>query len=182
MVPRVQKAHRLRLCALGLAVVAMVVAVADGSASGASTSRCPAGALRLRDLGTDGAAGLGIDLLRFELRRPGACTLRGYPGVTLLDGRRKLRVRLGRHTGVARPRTVRLDAHHPAVFEFLYEEHYASGSGALRACPIKVTGLSVIPPGDGQAVRVRLRRPLGVCRNGVRNGVKAVGSKRALVF
>lgn len=72
--------------------------VAAGALTLSSTSQarvgtCAAGALRVASYGHEGGGGTESAYLSFELRRPGRCTVSGYPGVSLLDGRHRLDVK-----------------------------------------------------------------------------------------
>jgi hypothetical protein len=139
---------------------------------------CAAGALRVVAVGAQGASGTDYSLLRFELRRPGDCTLSGYPGVTLLNGRHRLNIHVGRLNDGLPSRTLHVDARHPAYFDFVFRSYIAvNGNPDGRLCRTKITGLSIIPPNDGRALTVRLRRePFSVCSGSV--AVEAVRSAR----
>jgi hypothetical protein len=104
--------HGLGACAIA------PVALAGGSSSEARGTRCAPGELRLISFGGQGAAGTEFAYLRLELRRPDRCTLTGYPGVTLLSGRRHLDIHVRGDLGYP-TRTVSLDAQHPAYFNLV---------------------------------------------------------------
>lgn len=170
--PRLAAKRVRRVFSLGLLAGATVVSV--GSSSQASATRCPTDALRLVAQPGQGAAGTEFVPLRFELRRPGHCTLGGYPGVTLLTGSHPLHVRVGRRpTGLAR--TVHLDTRHPAYFSLVYHNLGPPGG---RLCHGRVTGVRIIPPNDRHALTVTLRPGLSlVCLQSV--AVEPVGPRRS---
>ncbi len=142
----------------------------------ASGSRCAAGALRVVSYGGQGAAGTQFALLRFELRGSGACTLTGYPGVTVLDDGRRLDVDVGRFS-TGTPKTVRVDVRHPAYFDVAYRTA-ASAAPDERPCRGTVTDLAVIPPDERSALPVRLRpRPARLCLGSVRVGAVRATSR-----
>ncbi len=161
---------------VGLVVAA---ALSLSSTSQASAARCATGALRAVALGGlgGGAAGHFIAALRLELRGPGRCTLSGTPGVTLLNGRRRLKIHVIPLRYYGRPpQTVQLYAHHPAYFSF----SYPLAPPAVLKCPgSRITGLSIIPPNDRRALSVRLRlgdHAISLCPGSVT--VSAVSSER----
>jgi len=132
----------------------------------ASAGRCMAGALRAVSSGGQGAAGTQFASLRFELRGAGRCTLRGFPGVTLLDAGRRLSTDVRRFSA-GRMRPVVIDARHPAHFDLSYR---VTGQSE-RPCRTRVTDLRIIPPDDRIALAVRLRpKPLTLCLESVRVG------------
>jgi len=137
------------------------------AAPAASGSRCTADMLRVAFAGSQGAAGTQFAQLRFELRGPAQCTLRGYPGVALLNGARRLDVDVGRSAVGGQPRTVRVAARHPAYFDFSYR----TDAIAQRPCGRRVTGLGIIPPDERQTLAVRLPKPPRLCLDSVRVGV-----------
>ncbi len=152
-----------------LSVAVAVASLGLGSSSQASPPQCATDALRVVSRGGQGASGKIFAFLRFELRRPGGhCTLRGYPGVTLLNGRHRLNIHVGRYSSTLR--SVLLDADHPAYFDLVYRPNTPAG----RACPINVTELRIIPPNERRALPVKLR--LSFCRGGAPL-VQAVRSK-----
>lgn len=160
--------------ALSLAAVACAVLLGAGSASQAALARCATSALRA--VSSRGGAALGTEFagLRFELRKPGRCTLGGFPGVTLLDGDARLAVHVARFAGGDRPRTVTLDATHTAYFALAY---HAFDNVRQRACHVRVSGLRIIPPNERHSLRVTLRpHALTVCADG-RISVTAVSSR-----
>lgn len=137
------------------------------AAPAASGSRCTADMLRAVSAGGQGAAGTQFAQLRFELRGPGQCTLRGYPGVTLLNGARRFDVDVGRSPIGGQPRTVRVAARNPAYFDVSYR----TNAIAERPCGSRVTVLGIIPPDERQTLAVRLPEPLRLCLDSVRVGV-----------
>ncbi len=139
-------------------VVVVAVALLAPGASQASQPLCRSDALRVVSFGGQGASGLFFAYLRFELRRPGHCTLRGYPGVTLLNGHHRLNIHVGRYPSL--PKSVLLDAHHPAYFNLVFRPTTPAG----HPCPIKVTALRIIPPNQRRALSVEV--PLSFCANG----------------
>lgn len=164
------------LLCVGLVVAA---ALSLSSTSQASVARCATGALRAVALGGQGSAGTFNAVLRLELRGPGRCTLSGAPGVTLLNGRRRLEIHVipPRYYGRP-PQTVQLYAHHPTYFNLLY--HLAPPAG--QKCPSsRITGLSIIPPNDRRALSVRLRLgdpTISLCPGSV--AVSPISSERPL--
>lgn len=151
------------------------------AAPAASGSRCTADMLRAVSAGGQGAAGTQFAQLRFELRGPGQCTLRGYPGVTLLNGGRRFDVDVGRSAIGGQPRTVRVAARNPAYFDVSYRNDIAQ-----RPCDSRVTVLGIIPPDERQTLGVRLPEPLRLCLDSVRVGVvratSALNPDSALAF
>ena len=137
------------------------------AAPAASGSRCTADMLRAVSAGGQGAAGTQFAQLRFELRGPGQCTLRGYPGVTLLNGGRRFDVDVGRSPIGGQPRSVRVAARNPAYFDLSYR----TNAIAERPCGSRVTVLGIIPPDERQTLAVRLPEPLRLCLDSVRVGV-----------
>ena len=137
------------------------------AAPAASGSRCTADMLRVAFAGSQGAAGTQFAQLRFELRGPAQCTLRGYPGVALLNGGRRLDVDVGRSAVGGQPRTVRVAARNPAYFDLSYR----TNAIAERPCGSRVTVLGIIPPDERQTLAVRLPEPLRLCLDSVRVGV-----------
>lgn len=145
--------------------LSMVVAVAllgPGASSQASQPLCGTDALRVVSFGGEGASGQFFAYLRFELRRPGHCMLRGYPGVTLFSGHHRLNIHVGRYP-YGLPRSVLLDAHHPAYFDLVFRPATPAGG----PCPIRVTALRIIPPNQRRALSVKVHpKPLSVCADG----------------
>lgn len=139
---------------------------AGSSAPARSSPRCAADALRAVSVGSQGAAGTQFAQVRFERRGPGQCLLKGNPGVTLLDGREKYDLNVGRFT-TGRTQTVQVDARHPAYFDLAYRTNTNAG----RFCRSRVTDLAIIPPGEREVVAARLRpKPLVLCLDSVRVG------------
>jgi len=147
-----------RACVAGC--LAAIAATSPASAQ-APNRRCATSELRAVSLGQQGAAGTQYGLLRLQLRRPGRCTLRGYPGITLLRGHRRLHLHVARdHAGPA-PRTTHLRWHHSAYFNIIYRSHDAA---AQRTCHSRVTGLNVIPPNDRRSLHARFRpKAISIC-------------------
>jgi hypothetical protein len=162
----------------GAAAMAAIAAAATllvlGAPSQAGLARCSTSALRAVSSGGNGAAGTQFAQFRFELRTSGRCTLGGFPGVTLLDGDARLAVHVARFASGTPPRTVTLDAKHPAYFSLVY---HAFDNVHQRACHVRVSGLRVIPPNERHSLVVT-RRPhaLSVCRDS-RLAVTAVSSQ-----
>lgn len=141
-----------------------------------SSGRCAAGTLQVVSSGGQGAAGTQFASLRFELRGSGQCTLRGYPGVALLNRGRRLNANVGRYR-TGQPRTVRVDARHPAYFDLAYRTTGNAMPGEV--CGSRVTDLEVIPPDERRPLPVRLRPgPPSLCPDSVR--VMPVRSTSAL--
>jgi hypothetical protein len=142
----------------GLAVLVAFSLTASSQATPPTRDgQCAADDLRVVSVRGQGAAGTEFVPLRFELRRPGRCTLKGYPGVTLLDGSHGLDTHVGRRDDGRAPGVVQVDVGHPAYFNLTYR-NLGPPDGEL--CHATVTGLKLIPPGDRQALTVRLRPSL----------------------
>jgi Protein of unknown function (DUF4232) len=137
------------------------IAATTPASSQTPDRRCVTSELRAISLGQQGAAGTQFGSLRLQLRRPGSCTLRGYPGITLLRGHRRLHLHVTRNHAGPAPRTTHLRWHHPADFNVVYRSYDA---GAQRSCHSKVTGLNVIPPNTHRSLHVRLRpKAISIC-------------------
>jgi hypothetical protein len=138
--------------------------------SSSGGDECTADALTVVSSGGQGAAGTEFAFLRFELRGSDSCTLRGYPGVALLDGGRRFNVNVGRYPA-DRQQTVQVDASHSAHFGLVYRNVGSDG----QLCRSRVTDLEIIPPNERRALPVKLTRGLRlVCLETVK--VEAVRS------
>ncbi len=128
----------------GAALACLILALAGSGWAAADSHRgartCATRALRVVSFGGQGAARTEFAFLRFELRRPGRCTLSGYPGVTLLNGHHQLNLHVGRYDDGLRDRAVRIDTRHPAYFSLVYFAPPCAGGR------IRVTGLRIVPP------------------------------------
>jgi Protein of unknown function (DUF4232) len=128
------------------------------SASSAQIARCATGQLRLSVLDVPGAAG--HRYWDMTLRNHGAerCSLEGYPGIGLLDGRGELIAdNVDRQPGYPTPSVI--VAHDQrAYFSFAY-----TVSGPCAPHDFKAYGLEVYPPDQYGALRLSTHGPLEVC-------------------
>ena len=155
--------RRRVLAAASTLIVAVAVAIDAASASAGQDPRCQSTQLAVR-IGREGAAlgHIGVEV-RFVNISARACTLYGYPGLQMLDGRnRALATRV--HRGVAytvpttAERVVILRPRASAAFDAGWDD--ATGYG-LKKCPTS-TRVLVTPPNAYRSISVSWRiQPYG---------------------
>ncbi|MEA2428848.1 MAG: hypothetical protein QOF37_2476 [Thermoleophilaceae bacterium] len=130
--------------------LALLVAAAAAPSAGAAARPCRTSDLRLVFAGSQGAAGTMFESLRLSPHRGVSCTLRGYPGVSLLGRHgRTLPVAVGREPGTVA--TLAFSHARPARFDV---RHPSFDPRTTRPCRIHVFFFRVIPPGETSALTV----------------------------
>jgi hypothetical protein len=138
--------------AVTLAAVAASVPASGSSVEAAAVSRCHTGSLSLFLRAENG--GLGHRFYRVVLRNRGnrTCSLRGYPGVSLLNARAH---QIGRSATRERMRVRRVTVR-------TRQSAAAKMSVTALDCHRRSTFLKVYPPGETDALVIRARVP--ACR------------------
>jgi hypothetical protein len=125
---------------------------------------CHSPQLDLRYIGRTGATGHWFESLVLRPKAGVRCTLRGYPGVSLLDRRgAPLPVRVHRDRLNSTVRTLTFDHRHPARF---YVSHPTINQRTMKVCRLKAYAIRVIPPNETQPLTVATGAARPFCRSG----------------
>jgi hypothetical protein len=132
---------------------------ASASPSAAVGTSCTTGQLTVSFEPGQGAAGTQFSAVRFRNRSETACTLQGYPGVSLLDARRTQIGRPASRIGGSAP-TIRLGAGDVATATF------SVTPAACDSVPAPSAFVRVFPPGERADVVLPASVP--VCEPAIR--------------
>jgi hypothetical protein len=151
---------------LTLIPAAVVAALAVAPAAHAAPSRCHSSDLKATIAFGDGSASAGhqTGALLLENTSSRTCTVRGYPGVSFVDGDgHRLGQPAKRMTG-QRIQTLTLDHGHSAAAELTLTDVDVYDRSSCR--PVDATGLRIYPPDETAALFAR--RTLRTCRGSER--------------
>jgi hypothetical protein len=150
------------------ALVALLAVVAVATSAEAAPGPCRSSHLRLVYHGPNGAAGTIYELMRLETRPGVSCTMRGYPGVSLLGRHgRRLPIAVGRDTTSRNP--LRIETFGPGRSARFSIRHPSADPATTESCRIRAFFVRVIPPNETHALMVRIpRTPAHFCRAGAR--------------
>lgn len=154
-------ATRATKTAIGLIGLATGLPFASAWADGHPRTRvatCRTAQLRAAHGFSNGAAGSYVTPLRLRNVSRTTCSLKGYPRITLLDGRGHAVLRV-RHSGGVVAHTVRLAPGRAAQTSL--RTSITSATGDSRDCP-SASALRIAPPGESRSLRLRIG--LTVCR------------------
>ena len=145
---------------------------AEASTTPVAADACRAPALSLRAVSADAGAGSRFNVLAFTNEGTAACTLSGYPGISLIgaNGRAREGFRVVQEPGpyygeAAAIAPVRLEPDASAYFDLVSTAVAGEVPGETEPCPA-VVAVRVSPPGDAGSVQAPLE--LNPCNQRVR--------------
>jgi hypothetical protein len=144
----------------------MLAALLAGAVAAAAPGACHSSDLKLVYRGFQGAAGTGAEMFRLSPRSGIRCTLRGYPGVALLDARGRSVIHVGKlHDDLHPVRTLAFSHRRPARFDVRHPD-FNSRTG--KRCMQRIAAVQVIPPGETHALTLQFGHALRLCKAGAR--------------